>query len=63
MRCVKILQARVRGFMLRDKIRSMNNHKRFMPNDSYNNYTTANNAKIVNIFKDTIYNVSRQTTK
>jgi hypothetical protein len=49
MRCVKILQARVRGFMLRDKIRSMNNHKRFMPNDSYNNYTTANNAKIVYI--------------
>jgi len=63
MRSVKILQARVRGFIVRDKIRSMNNHKRFMPNDSYNNYTTANNAKIVNIIYEKNYNFYRQTIK
>ncbi len=34
----------------------MSNHKRFLPNDSYNNYITANNSKIV--IKNNITNLT-----
>jgi len=41
------LQARIKGLIVRNKVKSVAKHHKFMPNDSYNKYTTVNNTKIV----------------
>jgi hypothetical protein len=42
------IQARMRGLIVRNKVKSVNRHMKFMPNESYNKFTTVNNSKIVN---------------
>lgn len=44
------VQARIKGLVVRNKVRATARHRKFMPNDSYNKYTTVNNSKIVNNF-------------
>jgi hypothetical protein len=49
---LKRVQARVKGLITRNKVRSMARHRKFMPNDSYNKYTTVNNSKIVSYHQE-----------
>jgi hypothetical protein len=46
------VQARIKGLITRNKVRNMARHRRFMPNDSYNKYTTVNNSKIVSFSRN-----------
>lgn len=43
------IQAKIRGLIIRNKVRSAQRVRKFMPNDSYNKFTTVNNSKIVHI--------------
>jgi hypothetical protein len=63
LRSLHTLQARVRGIYIRNKLRSMNNNKRFMPNDSYNKFTPVNNSKIVIIPKNLNIKIDRGSNK
>jgi hypothetical protein len=41
------IQARMRGIISRKNVKGMTKGRKFMPNDSYNKYTTVTSSKIV----------------